>query len=105
MHGLAIRWQQLKKENAPLRLVINRQLVSAPETIYDSFILRELDAQPDEFMEARVIGNVLGKYGLGICDAWIALRIEQFIKDGMLEALTQPGSEDPIYHRILRKRN
>ena len=36
MYALSFRWQQLKKENAPLRAVVNRQLVSVPETFYDS---------------------------------------------------------------------
>lgn len=96
-------WAQLQKENAPLRIYLNGRLQSAPETIYDSFILRELDAQPDEFMEAHAIGTILGKYQLGIGDVWIALRIEQFIREGMFEVLTIPEPDRPIYRRILRK--
>ena len=96
-------WAQLQKENAPLRIYLNGRLQSAPETIYDSFILRELDAQPDEFMEAHAIGTILGKYQLGIGDVWIALRIEQFIREGMFEVLTIPEPDRPIYRRMLRK--
>ena len=103
MHGLSLRWHQLKRENAPLRAVVNRRLVSVPESFYDSFILRELDAEEDEFMEARVIGKVLGKYSPGISDSLVAIRIEQFIKDGMLKAVTNAGEKEPAYHRILRK--
>ena len=96
-------WAQLQKENAPLRIYLNGRLQSAPETIYDSFILRELDVQPDEFMEAYAIGTILGKYQLGIGDVWIALRIEQFIREGMFEVLTIPEPDRPIYRRMLRK--
>lgn len=103
MHALSFRWQQLKKENAPLRAVVNRQLVSVPETFYDSFILRELEDQGDEFMEANLIGKVIGKYSLGISDSLIALRIDSFINDGMLKPITQAKPEDPYYHRMLRK--
>lgn len=103
MHALSFRWQQLKKENAPLRAVVNRQLVSVPETFYDSFILRELEDQGDEFMEANLIGKVIGKYSLGISDSLIALRIDSFINDGMLKPITQAKPEDPSYHRMLRK--
>ena len=99
MHALSFRWQQLKKENAPL----NRQLVSVPETFYDSFILRELDDKNDEFMEANLIGKVIGKYSIGISDSLIALRIDSFINDGMLKPITQAKPEDPSYHRMLRK--
>lgn len=103
MYALSFRWQQLKKENAPLRAVVNRQLVSVPETFYDSFILRELEDQGDEFMEANLIGKVIGKYSLGIGDSFIALRIDSFINDGMLKPITQAKPEDPYYHRMLRK--
>ena len=103
MYALSFRWQQLKQENATLRAVVNRQLVSVPENFYDSFILRELDMQEDEFLEANVIGKVLSKYSLGIGDGWIAIRIEQFIKEGLFMVVTQAERNDPIYHRILRK--
>lgn len=55
-------------ENAPLRIYLNGKLQSAPEDIYDSFFLRELNAQTDGFLEAEVIGNILEKYQLGIGD-------------------------------------
>lgn len=105
MHALSFRWQRLKQENASLRAVVNRQLVSVPDTFYDSFIFQELDAQEDEFMEAMLIGRVLGKYSLGIGDGLIAMRIEQFMKEGKLKAVTQAKPEDPVYHRMLCKCN
>lgn len=105
MHALSFRWDQLKQENAPLRAVVNRQLVSVSEDFYDSFIFRELNSQEDEFMEAYLIGKVLGNYSLGISDSFLALRIEKFIKDGILQPITKAKSEDPSYHRMLRKAN
>lgn len=42
------------------------QLVSVSENFYDDFIIKEIDAQKKEFMEAQVIGNVLGEYAFGI---------------------------------------
>lgn len=73
LRSLASRWEELRRENATLRAVLNGALVSVPDTLYDACILRELEKQEDEFMEARLIGQVLGKYRLGIGDAWIAL--------------------------------
>lgn len=105
MYALSFCWDQLKQENAPLRAVVNRQLVSVPEDFYDSFIFRELNKQEDEFMEAYLIGKVLGNYSLGIGDSFLALRIEKFIKDGILQPITKAKSEDPSYHRMLRKAN
>ena len=55
-------------------------------------------------MEARAIGMILGKCQLGIGDAWIAHRIEQFVKEGLFEVLTPPDSDGPTYSRTLRKK-
>ncbi|MEL4106604.1 DUF3658 domain-containing protein [Oscillospiraceae bacterium WX1] len=99
----AFHWQALQKENAPLRAMLNGQLVSAPETLYDDFIIREIEAENITFHEAMVIGRVLGKYQLGIGDAWVALRIEEMISAGKLEAVTVAAEDAPRYHRLLRK--
>lgn len=101
--GCALNWQMLQGENAPLRAVLNGQLVSMPETLYDGFILREIAAECDEFQEADIVGRVLGKYRLGIGDAWVALRIEKMIRDGELEAVSEAAENMPIYHRMLKK--
>lgn len=103
LRSLANHWRELQQENAFLRAMLNGKLVSAPESLYDAFILRELAKQEEEFMEARLVGQVLGKYQLGISDAWIALRIEQFIQGGLLIPVTTPAPDDPVYRRILRK--
>jgi len=50
-----------------------------------------------------VIGRVLGKYRPGIGDSWIALRIEEMIRAGKLEALTKANKDMPTYHRLLKK--
>ncbi|MBQ4346901.1 MAG: DUF1835 domain-containing protein [Firmicutes bacterium] len=99
------KWRQLKDENAPLRVFLNGQLQSAPEDFYDSFILREIDSQPEIFSETVVIGNVLGKYQLGIGDAWIALRIEKMIAAGNLEIVESTPENKPIYRQKIRKCN
>ena len=63
--------------------MLNGRLVSVPETLYDGFITREIAAAADEFHEANLIGRILGKYELGIGDAWVAHRIECMIKAGI----------------------
>lgn len=100
----AAHWQTLRRENAPLRAVVNGQLVSAPESLYDSFIRRELDRVEQEFQEARVIAAVLSRWRLGIGDGLIAKRIEAMIAAGELEAVTRPEEGEPGYRRVLRKR-
>ena len=90
LRSLANRWRELQQENSPLRAVINGKLVSVSETLYDTFILRELDTLDDEFRESVLVGQVLGKNQLGIGDGWIALRVEQFIKEGLLLPTMKP---------------
>ena len=82
---------------------VDGKLVSVSETLYDTFILRELDTLDDEFRESVLVGQVLGKNQLGIGDGWIALRVEQFIKEGLLLPITTPAPNAPIYHRMLKK--
>jgi hypothetical protein len=101
----ASHWQALQKENAPLRAMLNGQLISMPETLYDDLIVREIAAEDEEFHEAMVIGRVLGKYQLGIGDSWVALRIEEMIRAGKLQVVKELAEDSPIYHRILKKCN
>jgi hypothetical protein len=101
--GCSAHWRELQEENAPLRAVLNGQLVSVSEDIYDAIILREIAEEGEIFQEARLIGRVLGKYQLGIGDAWVALRIEEIIHAGKLEVMSVVIEDMPIYHRMLKK--
>lgn len=101
--ALAGQWQVLQRENAPLRAVLNGVLVSADETLYDPYLRRVLDELPETFSEAILIGRTLGRFPLGYGDAWLALRVERWIADGLLEAVSQPDPGSPRYHRMLRK--
>lgn len=96
-------WQQLQSENGVLRAVVNGRLCTVEEDFYDGFLLRALQKQPLEFHEGRLVGTILGQYGLGIGDSLVALRLEEFISRGMLVPITEPEENHPIYHRWLRK--
>lgn len=98
-------WRTMQQENSPLRAMVNGQLLSVGADFYDGIILREIEKQPVEFHEGRLIGDVLGRYQLGLGDSLIALRIEEFISRGMLTPTTEPMEDRPIYHRFLRKVN
>ena len=87
-----------------MRATLNGQLISAPETLYDDFIFREIAAEDEIFQEAMIVGRVLGKYHLGIGDSWIAFRIEKMIHDGKLEVVTAADKDMPIYYQVLKKR-
>lgn len=104
LSACSMKWKQLQEANSPLRVTLNGHLQSVSEDVYDSFILREIAAQPDEFKMAVVIGSVLGKYQLGIGDIWIAFRMEKLINDGLLEVVQEAPEGEIRYRRILRKR-
>lgn len=99
----ATRWRDLCEENAPLRACINGRAASAREDLYDFYILREINRAGEEFHEARVIGNILGRYQLKISDMLIARRIEKLVRDRKLIPLTEAGEDEPGYRRMLRK--
>ncbi|WP_088189237.1 DUF3658 domain-containing protein [Desulfosporosinus sp. FKA] len=99
----AAHWQELQKENAPLRATLNGQLISVPETLYDDVILREIAAEGEEFQEVKVIGQVIGKYQFGIHDSWVAFRIEEMIREGKLEVVSAVAEDMPVYHQVLKK--
>ncbi|WP_313162609.1 DUF3658 domain-containing protein [Sedimentibacter sp.] len=103
IQSCASHWLELKGENAPLRIVLNGQLVNSSEKIYDDFILREIAAENEEFQEAMIIGRVLGKYQLGISDSWVAFRIEEMIHAGKLTVMSSADEDMPVYHRRLKK--
>ena len=83
--------------------MVNGKLCTVEADFYDWLILRELEKQPEEFHEARLIGEILGKYPLGLGDFQIAQRIEEFISWGMLTPVTKPAENEPIYHRWLKR--
>ena len=88
IRAAAHRWRELQEEDAPLRAVVNGRLSSVPE----------------EFPEAVLIGQVLGRHRLGIGDGLVACRVEAMIRAGELEAVTQAAAEEAPYRRILRKK-
>ena len=101
--ALARECETLRQENGPLRAVVNGRLRTVPADFYDFALRRVLAEQPEEFHQARAIGLALGKYLPGISDCWLALRMEEMLKNGELEAVSQAPEGGPAYHRLLLK--
>ena len=101
--GYAQQWWNLKRENSTLRAVLNGRVRSVSEDIYDKYIWDEIDLEDDEFIQAAVIGSVLGKYQLGIGDAFVALRMEKLIENEILQVVPKTSRGPAMYHRKLRK--
>lgn len=100
----ATKWEALQRENAPLRAVINHRLISVEEDFYDPFLRWELARMPTEFSQALLLGHTLGKYQLGISDALLAGRVEEWVRNGELEVLSPPAAGEILYRRTLRKK-
>lgn len=96
-------WRMIQEENTEIRAYINGGLRSAPEDLYDHFIRMEMKKMPDEFKEAVVIGNVLGKHTPGIGAGYLHLRIEKMVQNGDLIPLTHAREGEPGYWRTLKK--
>ena len=98
--GCAWEWQELAEENAPLRAVVNGRPVSVPVQFYDHFLQKELDAADMEFREPHLIGQVTVKYQLTISYAFLAQRLEEWIKTGKLEVISSANTRNRILKKI-----
>ncbi len=79
----AMLWNILQEDNSPLRAVVNGKLIGVPEDFYDFLIWKKITRKP--IKEARLIGNILGHYPLGVGDWWYAKRIDYFIQTGKIK--------------------
>ena len=96
--AIAMEWSQLREENSPLRAVVNGRLHSVGEDFYDPFIRAQI---PDGiFRVAHLIGDVLGRYQLGIGDWWIAKRIQAMETQGELITVSKG---DGFYRNEMRR--
>lgn len=95
-------WHRLQSENTQLRIVENGIIRSVPQDYYDGLIQAELDRQPNEFHEARLIGSLVGSQ-LRMPDTWIAGRIEPMIASGRLLITWEETPGSLSYRRRLKK--
>lgn len=89
-------WSQLKEENSELRAVVNGRVIGVPEDYYDFLIWKRLTEEP--IKEARLIGDILGSYPIGIGDWWYAKRINYFIEQGKIKVVQ---NSEKLYARII----
>lgn len=97
--NLSNRWQALKAENAPLRVVENNNVISADISYYDDLIREVFPA--DSCQVASIIGNVLFSQKILASDVFIAKRIQHFINVGEL-AVTD-NCADRFYGTVVRR--
>ena len=85
----------------PSREELDR-LRSLPEDAYDVSIRRALAEAPRDFREGRLIGDILGRYALGVSDGWLAMRIEAMVQSGEMAVARETEADRP-YSRVLRR--
>ncbi len=72
--AVAYEWDALLGDNAPLRVNLNGQLVGVPADFYDALIRPQLKSGRSR---TRIIGETVGRYGVGVPAWWIAARVAQ----------------------------
>ena len=78
----AMAWSELAEDNSPLRAMVNGRLTGVPVDFYDFLIWKRLTKEPVK--QARLIGDILGYYPVGVGDWWYASRIEHYIGQGKI---------------------
>ena len=73
-------WSRLTEDNSPLRAVVNGRVIGVREDFYDFLLWKRLTHEP--IKEARLIGDILGCFQLGVGDWWYARRIDYHIQQG-----------------------
>ena len=78
-------WNELREDNSPLRASLNGKIVGVPEDFYDFLIWKILTKTP--IKEARLIGDILGKYPVNMRSSWYAKRINYLITQGTIKVV------------------
>lgn len=93
----ADQWKQLMVENMSLRVALNGNLISVPESFYDDIIRHHI---PDgEFNMSFLVGTVLGLDLRCISDCFIAQRVEHMIDQGELMIVKRDDAK-PYGHTL-----
>ena len=90
--ALALQWARIRRENSPLRAVVNGALLSVGADFYDSIILSELGGMDREFTEAELTERVSARLP-GVGAGLIRLRIGSFVDRGILTRTAVKGKE------------
>lgn len=94
----AKEWEKLRRENAPLRAVIDGQLVSVPEEFFDPWILGCIGTEkPTEIGKAH---DRLYESIQTIETGWLIHRIDELIRQGKIE-LVQPHKD--VWKQLIRR--
>ena len=97
--AMARRWEELRRENAPLRAVVNGRVCSVGEDFYDGLIRKHLPEGRTKI--GHLIGEVLGRERPGIGDVWLAERIRWMLSAGELRMVQE--DRERFYRSIVER--
>ena len=89
-------WTELTEDNSPLRAMINGKVTGVSEDFYDFLIWKRLTRKP--IKEAKLIGDILGCFQIGMGDWWFARRIEHFIQQDKIKVINDSENK---YARVI----
>ena len=95
---LALEWERLREENAPLRAVVNGRVRSVDADFYDDCLRRTLPMGRKKV--ARLIGEILGREQPGVGDTLLANRLRVLLERGEFRMV----QEDPQFYRSVVER-
>ena len=99
-------WQRLRREDAPLRILANGKLASAPITYFDEALLA--NARPEWQKMARIVAGVLGAFHESevwqTSDLVLAARLFDLADSGVLEWRGELGQMSLCEMRLLGSR-
>lgn len=81
----ASEWEALKKGKSTLRAAVSGMVIGVPEDFYDHILRKEIPE--GEFVMARLMGDILIKYSLGVGIYWYVKRILRMIELGELKVV------------------
>ena len=88
-------WSYIVKENAPLRILIDDNIVGVEESFFDNIILGFVTDEPQA--QAHIMGKMLGKWH-GCCDvAFVSKRIEHLIEAGKIRIIEEKVNDYDCY--------
>ena len=99
MDGIAGTWAKLMEENAPLRALVEGEIVSVADDFYDEVILAQARAMGQPLQQNWLIGELARRYP-GMDEDWLVTRMEVLFADGRLAALEDSGGFPRSFRKI-----
>lgn len=96
----ANNWNFLKRDNYPLRVIINGHMVGVTEAFYDFLIYRALEKEPLRYSLA--LGIALSYVSYSVSERWVGLRMDRLIETGDLEVIEDV---EDYRNRLIARKN